>query len=93
LDDYLWGAYFGIFLEYFEQKSFKKSWKYSSHYYVMVYIKIYYKYIIFKKNQVHLPILLLLKNINYSVFGYFSFIRFIWKKLKNIYQSIENNLM
>jgi len=27
LDDYLWGAYFGIFLEYFEQKSFKKSWK------------------------------------------------------------------
>ncbi len=51
LGDYLWGAYFGIFLEYFEQKSFKKSWKLSSHYYVMVYIKNCYKYIIFKKSS------------------------------------------
>jgi len=25
LDDSLWGAYFGIFLKYFEQKSLKKS--------------------------------------------------------------------
>jgi hypothetical protein len=37
----------------------------------MVYIKILLKYVIFKKNQVHLQVFLLFKNIGFNVFKMF----------------------
>jgi hypothetical protein len=35
----------------------------------MVYIKKFFKYIILKKNQIHLPVFLLLTNTSYVMFS------------------------
>jgi hypothetical protein len=74
LGDCLSGVYFRIFLEYFEQKYLKFSWMFKKNSYtIMLWFtsKIYWKYVIVKKIQIHLQVLLLLKNTSYNVFKVF----------------------
>jgi nucleoside recognition membrane protein YjiH len=97
--DCLLGVYFEIFLKYLEQSFKNKSWKILNfHHTTMLWftLKNYGKYVIFKKIEIHLQVILLLKTlvIMFSKCFWAYVIHYIDFKLFNyIYQYIENNIM